>query len=508
MRRLSFVVAALLAAGCQVDTEGAACETDAHCPGGQACGLDGTCSTRAAACDERCTPGEKKCTEDGPIATITICETTRDPVCGSWEVQETCEQGLVCGDGAACACAAVTDRAFHFDPARPALPHLTPTGAASPAACRLDSLDEALAKAAYAAPGARAVAAGPQTTFQLPPEGLNIPAGVLLTTATPGEPAYTLLVPALTGASLAAVRLAAGSGLEGFTVRNVGAVGGVGVHVRCDAGTATLAAVTVAATSAAGSLAYGVQVDGNCSLSATALEVSGARGDAPEGVALYIATSPDSSSLMDRGALRSSREGVHLKSGKLTLRSVEVTDNVATGVAAGESGGGTEFEMHDCKVEANGDTGVVLYNNARLSLTGNEVTGNLAVTAWGARSVGGVLFRTNPPAAAAAGEPATLVFQGNRIHANGGDQAMVYKATVPWRLDGGDCAALRNEFSCYASGGVGLSSVDSVASVRRASWQSPIPTAPADFRVVGVGSIDAGSDVVPEQSCDIAPACQ
>jgi hypothetical protein len=32
MRRLAFVVAALLAAGCQVDTEGAACETDAHCP--------------------------------------------------------------------------------------------------------------------------------------------------------------------------------------------------------------------------------------------------------------------------------------------------------------------------------------------------------------------------------------------------------------------------------------------------------------------------------------------
>jgi hypothetical protein len=507
MRRLSFVVAALLAAGCQVDTEGAACETDAHCPGGQACGLDGTCSARAAACDERCTPGEKRCVA-GTFATITLCETTRDPVCGSWEVHETCGQGLVCEEGATCGCAPVTDGAFHFDPSREVVLTLRPTGAAIPAACRLGSLDDALAMAAAAAPGARAVAAGPQSTFALPPEGLDVPVGVLLTTVTPGEPAYTLDIPELIGASPSAVRLGAGSGLQGFTVRNIDATAGIGVHVTCDDGTATLAAVTVVGTSTAGSLEDGVRVDGNCSLYATDLEVSGAAGAAPAGAALFVATDPGRFSYVERGALRSSREGVHLKSGKLALRSIDVAENLAAGVAAGESGGGTEFEMHDCNVESNGDTGVVLYNNTRLSLTGNEVTDNRAVTAWGGRTVGGVVFRTNPPPAAVDGKPATLVFQGNRIYGNVGDQAMVYKATAPWVLDGSDCAALRNEFSCYGSGGVGLSSVDSVVSARRASWQSPVPTAPTDFRVVGAGSIDAGSDVVPELSCDVAPACQ
>jgi parallel beta-helix repeat protein len=499
MRRLSFVVAALLAAGCQVDTEGAACETDAHCPGGQACGLDGTCSTRAAACDERCTPGERRCA-DGDVK---VCATSRNPVCGSWEIHETCEGGLVCPDGAdACACAPAKDE-FHFDPTRVASPDLAPTGAANPSACRLGSLDVALEKAAETGASARAVAVGPQTTYELPAGGLDVPAGVLLTTATPGEPAYTLEVPALTGTSPAAVRLGSGSGLEGFTIRNVGATAGVGVHVGCDAGIVILATVTVAAKAVAGSLDEGVRIDGSCSLSATNLEVSGAKG-----AALFVATSPDSASSVEGGSLRSSQEGLHLKSGKLVLRSIEVAENLAAGVAAGESGGGTEFEMHDCNVQSNGDTGIVLYNNTRLSLTGNEVTDNRAVTAWGGRSVGGVVFRTNPPPAPVNGKPATLVFQGNRIHGNVGDQAMVYKSTAPWVLDGSDCAALRNEFSCYGSGGVGLSSVDSVVSARRASWQSPVPTAPTDFRVVGAGSIDAGSDVVPELSCDVAPACQ
>ncbi|HYG68172.1 MAG TPA: hypothetical protein VD838_10950, partial [Anaeromyxobacteraceae bacterium] len=162
----------------------------------------------------------------------------------------------------------------------------------------------------------------------------------------------------------------------------------------------------------------------------------------------------------------------------------------------------------------NGDSGMVLFNNSRVRLVGNTVTGNAAATtrSTALRLSGGVVLRGNPPPPAAAGEPPSLVFHGNVVSGNRGDQVLVYSASGSWILDGGDCGALRNVIGCYDTSGLlsqafGVAAVDAEALVRRASWQSAIPTSPPDFAEFNGGNVDAGSDGTVELFCSAAPAC-
>ena len=76
MRAAIVAVATLALVACQVNVEGAHCNQPGsaeQCPSGQACGNDGRCSERAAACGARCTPGEVRCGGTSGSAAVKTC---------------------------------------------------------------------------------------------------------------------------------------------------------------------------------------------------------------------------------------------------------------------------------------------------------------------------------------------------------------------------------------------------------------------------------------------------
>ena len=104
MRASRALLLALAAAGllgaCQVETQGAACTADTHCPSGQRCGHDRTCSRAAAACT-------------GPICQGTICDgkdlkscqVAADGICASLVDVATCSEHQACNpDAVTCDC--------------------------------------------------------------------------------------------------------------------------------------------------------------------------------------------------------------------------------------------------------------------------------------------------------------------------------------------------------------------------------------------------------------------
>jgi hypothetical protein len=467
MRRLSFVLAALLAAGCQVDTEGAACETDAHCPDGQACGLDRTCSARAAACDERCTPGEKKCTEDGPTATITICDTTRDAVCGSWEPLDACAAGLVCAaDAPACACRTVKDGSYYFDPdpdpATVAVAEVAPTGAASPSGCRLEGIEEALAKAADFGEGGRAVFAGDAFVHAIASSPFTIPAGVTLTTTAPNDPSRAVLtIASLGSASSPAVVLQPGAALEGFTLRNEGATTGVGVGVVGD-GTMVpeMRHVRVLARkSETEAFATGIAIGEGCGAEFEEVAVNGASGPA-----LFVDSGADAQTTLVRGgAFESSQHGIEIRSGRLTVEPGEQPTRLAGNRHHGLFATHRDAEPYPAillsvtgaEVTENDETALRLADvplSSNLTMAALEIHANRATTEVSehanGRKAGGVVLQGEPPA--------SFSFRASRVYGNGGDQVGVYSSS-PWWLAGLDpgaeptspCeVALPNVFAC------------------------------------------------------------
>jgi hypothetical protein len=470
MRRLSVIVAALLVAGCQVDVEGAPCDAPGErnqCPSSQACGLDAKCSTRAAACADMCTPGEKRCTEDARIATITVCDTTRDPICGSWEQPEACAAGLVCaGDAPACACPAVTDGSYHFDrdPAAVAIAEVAPTGAASPSACRLDGIEEALAKAAEFGPGGRAVFAGDAFAHAITSPPFAIPAGVTLTTTAPGDPSRAVLtIASLGSASSPAVVLQPGAALEGFTIRNGGATTGAGIAFACD-GTAgaALRAVRVEARqpgvtppASAMRLAIGVELTETCGAELEDVIVSGASG---AGLSVDVGSGATPTTVVD-STFEGNGTGIVLRSGTLSIDGSQIEANVRRGFWAKRRDGAGPYPVVALAIEdtsfiANGDTGLKLEDlpdDSTVALSRIEITANHATTADSThalgRLAGGLVLQGK--------RPVSFALKGSRIYGNDADQVGMW-ASPAWDLSGtatppADACAAPNVFACPAA---------------------------------------------------------
>jgi hypothetical protein len=502
MRRLSVIVAVLLVAGCQVDVEGAPCEipgaTDL-CPSGQACGQDRRCSTRASACRATmCAPDAQRCA-GGVIAR---CSTAADPVCGAWEPQRSCDAGLVCAEGAAaCACPGVTDGAYHFEKSRVPFDGIASTGAAYPAGCRFETLGEALAQAAAFGGGGRAVAAGEPAEYAIDVPPLVIPASVTLTTTKPDDPSrHVLRVSALAEAE-PAVTLGAGSGLEGFTIRNEGATTGRAIDVACTDGKAALARVVVEGGGVGARFVEGVRVGATCDVAATDLSVRDVSG-----AGVFLDTAGTRGTELDGGTLANNGEGVHLKEGKLAIRGMTIEDNTKTGILAGEASSlSAKLDAEANVVRRNRDSGLVVLSLSSATIVGNRFEQNVGTTvrSSASRTVGGVVLRGDPPA--------TLTFEGNVVSDNTGDQVIVYGTSSPtttWTIDGPDCTARRNTFGCYDASFYGLVAVDCIVRARYASWQSATPTTSArDFRAFGAAQVDVGTDG-PELYCQQAAACQ
>ena len=523
MRRAAVMLAALLGA-CQVQTDGARCDSDSNCPSGQACGNDRTCSERAAACAAtRCTPGATRCGTQGAVERCTDADKT----CGTWTA-EPCAAGLSCGalSGAhACECLPAEGGILVADPAAgSALPYAT--GRDSPAQCRFARLGDALAAAtpgttvrAAGAPPGGTVAFSKSAGETLP---LTIPAGVTLTSdAATGGGRYVVRMD--DPAAPAAIRLQSSATLSAVDVENV-AVGETGVALVLDCATSDpihLDSVALDGRGNGAQLGSGLVVDGQCGVVATGVDIAGMKSD---GVAIRAATGGVANTFTG-GSVTACGRGVYLKTGALRLDGVRVQGNAGFGVEAGALTGDSALELVGARVLGNGDSGVVLLNNRELVVSGTTVFGNAAVTVWGgastpsgvSRLAGGIVLR-GPPPQPGTGGAVTFQFERNRVYANKGDQVLVLGSSSEWHLTGLGCGYATdgspkfNVFACYDASaqpsgvtGRGLVVVDASADASSIAWQNVTPT--ADFMNYGTGAtIDVGNNLfcAPDPKLDCA----
>ncbi|MBK9516790.1 MAG: hypothetical protein IPO09_05420 [Anaeromyxobacter sp.] len=101
-RALLFAAASAtgLLVGCTVGTEGAACGDDTHCPAGQRCGHDRTCSLAAMACQGTICHGASCDGKD-----LKSCQVAGDGICAALVDVATCSEHQACNpDAVTCDC--------------------------------------------------------------------------------------------------------------------------------------------------------------------------------------------------------------------------------------------------------------------------------------------------------------------------------------------------------------------------------------------------------------------
>jgi hypothetical protein len=469
MRAAPLLIAALALAACHVNVEGAPCAlpgATTDCPGGQACGNDGRCSTRAAGCVSAqvfCTPGvtAKRCSAN--FAAIETCF-SGDEVCGSWGVataQDDCAAAaLVCGEpagAAACVCSTPTSE-LAVDVGAPQGPH-APTGAAQPTECRFSKLGDALA-AASARGGATTVkayaSAGTPVVFASEAFPLVVPPGVTLATdATPSKPSDWIVTAASGTGNV--VELHEGAVVDGFTFRSTGATGD-GMVVTCAAGATSPAIARNVVVDGGNALGRGVVVTGTCGLVVTQLDESRATK-----AGLYVdASSPSVGISITGGSLRNNgQSGAEVIAGLLSLAGTgatarfDISANGRHGVRAASdpiSPRALSLALSFVDVHNNGEVGVLVRDLAAASsgsISSSFFRKNSATAAYSiygtGRIAGGLLLWGNLPMTQGATPVPAFAFKGNTVCSNTGDAIGVY-SNDPWPLSGDACNGTSNVF--------------------------------------------------------------
>jgi hypothetical protein len=484
MRGALVIAAATVLAACQVEVEGARCETPGEsrdCPSGQACGNDGKCSMSAAACEAartRCNVDDLRC--NAGHSAVERCVSTVDPACGSWQQTDPCSgQGLVCaqriGQPPACECPVNDGPEFAADPEN-TTPAPYPTGVANPKECRFRRLGDALAAAGSFAgaatvrayPGAGASVVFGSATGETYP--VDVPANVTLVGAA-GVSDTTISGDAGSSATIVTVR----GTVQGVRITNV-SMTGTGVELQCDGGIPTLRDVTISATTP--KLTKGIVIAGSCGGTLQRVDVSGASG-----AALDIALPSTAPTVTVSGSrFHGSETGILASGGKLVVQndadtSSEATDNTGSGIVIGGSGT-VDVTLTGVVVARNGGTGFVLAGvpaNSTLRMTGCSVHSNAtqAPRQYGTtRNAGGILISPQ-------GLLDVFEMRGNQVHSNHGGtfgaDAIAFETGSGWPLTTGSCVTA-NAIGCIGTGYsvsvVGLGTVDA----QYTTWPGAAPS--------------------------------
>jgi hypothetical protein len=614
MRRLAPPVFLALLAACSVTTTGAPCSSDLNGPSDQGCGSDGACSTAALSCAGHteageCVPGTscasgqvvtctaaagvcstrtsvpcadpgQSCVASGggaacacPIVNpctqldATRCSAAADQVlrcrpvtagsaCLAWQTETSCAAGgLVCS-ASACICPPNVGSVFVADaiggsPAG-AAPHAT--GLLAPAACRYQTLTEALAAANARGAGSKAMAAGWSAGVPggvvvfAEPGGLTVGAGVTLSTddPTPTTGHYALTSAASVPGALVAI--GPGGAMSGFEVRNA-ASSGDGVRTACPTSADTLpvslTTVRIAAAAAgppAARLATGVHVAGYCGASLAGVTVEGAAtGIAVDSVAPSVETTASSPRVTG-----STVAGAAVVEGKLTLTGGTVDGNAA-GVLVGATGTGaptfiatgTTFSGNSgdavyvargtlvsdgCPYVNNGThvhvepaIGSPLSVTVRNSRGSSKMTGAadsaLRVIAAGLAANSSLTIQDNDILQNSAIQtytlgtflrrgggmvftspmPSTVLFEGNTIASNAGDQILVAASGGALDLRGGSTCgtSTNNSIGCYSAGAVGVYSNGTAVQIDRNHWTQQPAVPTVDYAGSGIAGASA-----------------
>ena len=244
---------------CTQDSDGCFTKSgnDTTCMNGQVCVASG--ATAACACPmgvgttvgTGCTTlGQTICSGD----TVLTCTMNATSSCKTWVLTTDCAgaSGLTCGTRsgpAACECPAATGGNYYVDPVAGsdgsnAAPF--PSGAKSPAACRFKTLSKAANVAVTSGNKIIAITTNlPGVFTESTP--LNISAGVTLTTDDVGLTPSNYRLD-FTGSAGAAVVLANGSAVSGFTIANANTginAANPAVGISCTVGTVTVSKVNL-----------------------------------------------------------------------------------------------------------------------------------------------------------------------------------------------------------------------------------------------------------------------
>ncbi len=505
--------------GCWYEASSAPCADPA-----QAC----TRSGGAAAC---ACPTANACSVEGALTCaatgqgVLRCQpAAAGSTCLTWQgVTDCATGGLVCSAGA-CACPPNPGPVFLADAVggSPASATPSPTGVANPPACRFATLTDALAAAGAGgtvrATGWSAAVPGGVVRFT-EPGAVSVPAGTTVTTddPTPDPDHYAVVTAAALGGPF--VALGPGASFSGLEVRN-GASTGPAIQAACpataDTAPVTLSGVRVAAATGGTPptrFSAGLQVGGNCGVTATDFTVSGA--------AIGVVVDPLAASV------EVAASGLHVTGttlaaatvvdGKLTLTGGTVDGN-ASGVLVGNTGAGSPsftatgttfsgnagdavfvargtvltdacpYVNNGTHVHAQPTTGSAVHltvqnssgaakmtgatnsafrllamgSGSTLVLTGNEVVGNSATQDYnvstGLRRGGGVVFTAPFPGAVTT---RSCQYFGNKF-----DQILVAAGAGTLDLRGGTtCGVESNSFGCYDQGSPSVGVFSNGASV-------------------------------------------
>ncbi|HEX3697719.1 MAG TPA: right-handed parallel beta-helix repeat-containing protein [Polyangia bacterium] len=426
----NFCSDAKTAAVCANDGNSPACRT---ITGTTACGSIKNCVGGACICPAAGGTHENEGCVRGTDANI--CDTTHiltcvhdsDSNCDIWKVAPggLCESdnggGLTCGSKAghaACQCPARTGGDVFADPAGGTSDTggVFATGIQSPAQCRLPTLTKGLGVAASTAGVTRvvAIADAPPAAFNAEPSfPLNVPAGVLLTTAdaTPTPANYKVN---FNSATNIAVLLADKSEIQGFTLQNVsGSASGVMVNALPSA-QVTLDNVVIDAHGTTSTLTDGILINSNSSATLNAVTVGGAAVAA-------LAANTSATVGVTGGTFTGSKFGVDVQLGAVTMTNATISAN-QTGIQL-ETGAAPSLHLVGGTVTGN-TVGAVISKGALLADTGATFTlstGDGITISSGSANLHGVDINNNGGDGLAASGAGTVVVidQGSHVNGNG-----------------------------------------------------------------------------------------
>jgi hypothetical protein len=376
---------------------------------------------------------------------------------------------------------------FFADPVDGALPEdaPAPTGAEQPPACRFRTLALAIGAASDAISSGAAPFATVRATGAVPvvfggapggngePFPVEIAPGVTVEAGDPSPESW--IIEGDDPAAASVVALSGGGALAGFTVRSAAtptaSLPSV-IEVVCASApaAASLGDVQVDATG----FAYGIAIRSTCGVDATGTRAAGASVAA----LLVDADTTSVASTFHGGSFSSSRYGVHVRSGAVTLdgaaplqvgqsfaagSTLEVTGNEDYGVYV-DPRQAVDVTLSGILVRDNAGTGIrasasSVPSGSAVRIVGSEIRANLAsssASAYGSggnRSAGGLLLLGTPPG--------TFVFTRNLVRANKRDQVGTSSSTSPWSLSGSACQpkatdADGNVFTCLDPDGDAL----------------------------------------------------
>ena len=515
MRRALSAAALLALAACSVKLDGGRCQSDQNCLDDERCDPGAGRCVRCVP-DPACAAPGTTCTADGSAART--CARNAGTCLYLAAAADCAGAAKTCGTRSgtpACECPANSGPNYYADADSGSLPDALPyaTGAQSPPECRFKTLGQALAKAtAYGqAATVRATGAGATPMVFSKAKGETFPLEVtpgvtLATTDSPPVPAnYVISVD--DASAPAGVDLHDGAAFLGMTVQSAGAMGD-GVRLVCTVSTASPLLQSVKVDGAT-MLAHAVNAGGSCGAQLTSVDAGGATAAA---LLVDLPTTAPAVSVMG-GLFHTSKVGIQVNQGNVTLTSVEVANNTSPGTPSGGGAGiragsiagaagdivlsATGLLVHD-----NDDTGIQLLGltaGSTVSLVSSDIYLNKALTAASAygpglgRKAGGLLLWGQAPAT-------PLTFQKNRVYRNLYDQVGVYSGSA-WSLNSGDTSCLppgvppvtANVFTCgdllhagsyliYSTGGA----IDALRNV----WQTdPVPAGDVTNGTSGTGLV-------------------